>query len=96
MEQDSKGRFVKGNSGKAKGTKDKKTRRIDDLIEYLSNEGAERFVRAMDSLDDKTFANNYIQLIEFIKPKLSRQESTVTVDNSQPINISFRSVERRD
>lgn len=78
-DRDNKGRFTKGNKGKPKGAKDHRTRKIDELTEYLISDGVGRFMEAMDEMDNQDYAKYYIQLIEYVMPKLARQ--TIDVEN---------------
>lgn len=71
------GKFKKGNPGRPKGIKDKRTRTWDDLGEYLVNEGAQRVMEVMSNLDDEEFIRHFKDLMEYFKPKQSRIEAKV-------------------
>lgn len=53
--------------------------------EYILTEGLERFKTALEEIDDYTFLKMYPTLLEFIKPKIKRVESTG--NSSEPTKI---------
>lgn len=86
--------FQKGNTlstGRPKGSKDKKTTQWEIFEEFMMNAGLDRFERDIQSLDPKDFVDKVIQMMEYFKPKLARQEVTGKdgKDLPQPIiNVS--------
>lgn len=67
----------KGNKfspGRTKGSKNEKTRQWEALGESIMTTHAERFNQILDQADDEFFTRNYLQLIEYFKPKMSRQD----------------------
>ena len=46
----------------------------DELLEYLSGAGAERFLQYLKDLPDEAFAKSYPALIELVLPKFQRQD----------------------
>jgi hypothetical protein len=89
-----KGHFKKGvsanPSGKPKGANTKKTERLKILMDSALVDRWERYLEAMDNLDDKTFVQEYRQLLEFRFPKLQRVDSTtlsVQAKEQQKIKI---------
>jgi len=74
--RDESGKFTKGNPGKPPGAKNKKSILWDQLGDFFVNEGAERFITEIRTLEGKDYVNAYSQLVEFFKPKLSRVETT--------------------
>jgi hypothetical protein len=62
--------------GRTKGTKNVKTSQWEELGAKIIGEGAERFMRVLDSLEDEDFTRNYLQILEYFKPKQQRTEHT--------------------
>jgi len=83
--------FQKGNKGKPKGVKNKKTLQWEALSESIIDNHSGRFNQILsklfDSDDEKQqqrAIDAYLQILEYFKPKQSRVEATV--DNK--VNIS--------
>jgi len=57
------------------------------FIEGLLGDQRHRFLAEMEGLEGKAFVDRYLQLIEYVQPKLSRQEVDQTL--SMPVAISF-------
>lgn len=81
--------FEKGHSkkgGKVKGSKAKKTLikesvglvSWENLQKYLLTKGADKFIEEVSKMKGHAFAINFLQAIEYFKPKLSRVDSTNT------------------
>lgn len=81
--------FEKGHSkkgGKVKGSKAKKTLikesvgldSWENLQKYLLTQGADKFIEEVSKMKGHAFAINFLQAIEYFKPKLSRVDSTNT------------------
>lgn len=81
--------FEKGKQktgGKVKGTKAKKTivkeaiglDSWENLQKYLLTEGADKFIDEVGKMKGHAFAINFLQAIEYFKPKLSRVDSQNT------------------
>ncbi len=68
--------------GKAKGVKNTKTLLWENLGDFFIGEGAERALGIMKSSPNKEFMIYYTDLIELFKPKQSRVESTISVDEN--------------
>lgn len=81
------GSFKKGQGGNRKGIKNKKTQvkeaigldSWENLQRYLLNEGADKFIEEVSKMKGHAFAINFLQAIEYFKPKLARTESNVNV-----------------
>jgi len=43
---------------------------------YLTTKGAAKFIRSMNSQTGKSYANLFLQAMEYFKPKLARTELT--------------------
>ena len=78
--------FKAGNKGKQDGTKAKKTLvkeaigldSWENLQKYLLTEGADKFIEEVGKMKGHSFAINFLQAIEYFKPKLSRVDSQNT------------------
>lgn len=86
--------WTKGtNPVKKKGTKARKTilkeslglKGWDKLNSFLQHEGAEKMVNTMAKLSEKEFAWAYGQMLEFIRPKLTR--TTHVGDPANPLEL---------
>ncbi len=80
VQRHSNGRWVKGRSanpsGKPNGSSTKKTERLKMLMDSALVDRWDRYLEALDNLDDKNFVQEYRQLLEFRFPKLQRLDST--------------------
>ncbi len=83
-----KGRAKTG--GKQKGSKNERTKEWEKLAESIQERHTERFNDILDSLDDEKFADKFLQILEYFKPKLQR--TTLIGDSSEPINVNFTPV----
>ena len=88
--------FVKGHKGaKPKGTKNTSTKIKEqlgltgwnELVEYVSNEGAKKYTIEVNSLEGEAYIRGFTALLEYVKPKQVRSEGNVT--NIQINNITF-------
>lgn len=71
--------FKKGNKlskGKPKGAIHEKTKQWEAIAENMTTTHAARFNSILETADDKTFAELYIKVLEFFKPKFNRTEMT--------------------
>lgn len=86
MERDEKGRLIKGHGGlKQKGAVSQKTLLWEALGAYVVNEGAERAMEVLATLDDETFLEQYMKMLEYFKPKQARV--THAGDAEAPVQI---------
>jgi hypothetical protein len=73
--------FKKGNKigskGRPKGSKNFATLEKKQLINFLKEEGAQKFIYELSTLEGKEYCQAYIPVVEIAFPKLSRVESTV-------------------
>lgn len=60
--------------GKPKGTKSQKTKEWEALGEAIATRHAERFNALLDELEPEKFADKFLQVLEYFKPKLQRTE----------------------
>ena len=78
--------FKGGNKGKPKGAKANKTiikeaiglDSWENLQKYLLTEGADKFISEVGKMKGHSFVINFLQAIEYFKPKLSRVDSQNT------------------
>lgn len=67
-------KFQKGNPGKQKGTISEKTKFWNQLKDFMTNEGAEKYQKELMNLKGKEFIVAYSSLLEYFQPKLIRSE----------------------
>lgn len=72
-----KGHTKKG--GREAGSKNKKTLIIDSFAKTICDGGMEKFEQELQKLTGKDYVNAYMQLFEYVKPKLSRMEMKADV-----------------
>lgn len=81
--------FKKGQSGnpsgRKKGSKNMATMEKRGLINYLKEEGADRFLQELNTLEGKEYCKIYKDVIEIAFPKQARIENTGEVDH----NVTF-------
>lgn len=76
---------------KAKGTKNKLTvlkesfgvKNWTQLQDFVEKKGLQKLIKEMETLSGHSYSSIYLQLCEFIKPKLQR--TTITGDPESPI-----------
>lgn len=85
------GRFATGNPGRAKGSKNERTRLWEELGEQLTDRHAERFNALLDRLwdspdvaDQLRAADLFLKVAEYFRPKLQRMTGTVETRTIQP------------
>lgn len=67
--------FEKGHKGyKPKGAVSQKTKDWEKLGDYITNAGAQRFAKVMTRAEDEEFMKYFSMILEYFKPKQSRQE----------------------
>ena len=80
-------KLVKGVSlnpaGRPKGAVNKRTEKWHQLCDYLLDEGTERLMNALESLEPKEFVDAYTKILCYIKPKLA----SVDQNSSEGIRI---------
>ena len=85
--QDSNGRLAKGNPGKPKGAKNKKTLMWDALGEYICNDGSKKALDIIKGYEDEKFVAAFEKFLEYFKPK--QQRADAHGDQSININLHF-------
>jgi len=73
--------------GKPRGAKNRSTLLWDKLSDYLVNAGAERFKKELIKLKGKDFCEQYNKTLEYVKPKLSRQQLEHSGEIDTPISV---------
>ena len=93
--------FEKGKSGnpngKPKGIKSEKTMILETFCTDIIEGGIDRFNKAMNTLAEKNpakYVDAYLALLEYVKPKLSRQD--VNVDSKGELSIKWEEVRTYD
>jgi hypothetical protein len=74
--------FEKGKhktGGRTSGAKNKNTLIIDSFAQSICDGGMEKFQSELENLEGKDYVNAYLQLFEYVKPKLSRMEMKADV-----------------
>ena len=81
--------FQKGNSGRPKGSKDKKTEQWHKIAEYLLNEGSERFANILKTEEDNEFKKDFLSILEYFKPKQVRSDNFNRSEGKLQIEITY-------
>jgi hypothetical protein len=71
--------FQKGNPGRPKGAKDKKTQQWDKFSEWFMSDGMERLEQEMAALEGKDYVSTCKDMVEYFKPKLARTQNETEV-----------------
>lgn len=90
-------RFEKGNPGKPKGVLNKKTMILETFCQDIIEGGIDRFNTAMNTLAEKNpakYVDAYLALLEYVKPKLSRQD--VNLDTKGELSIKWEEIRTYD
>lgn len=61
---------------------------IDDIIEKIVEEGIQKYQDELETLSGKEYVDRFSQLIEYVKPKLSRVEK-IGDDNERNFTINL-------
>ncbi len=70
---------VSGNpSGRPKGAISKTTQKWNQLCDYLMDDGIERLMNALDTLEPKEYVEAYTKILNYIKPKLQSVDANQT------------------
>jgi hypothetical protein len=82
--------FVKGNSygKKNEGVKKQKTHEWNLLGTYITREGADRYMNALRTLEDKDYIERFEKILEYFKPKLARSEGDLKVSGGLTIQTT--------
>lgn len=80
-------KFEKGNTGKPKGAKSKKTLVLDAFAAHVVEGGMEKFMKELNTLKGSAYVMAYMSIFEYVKPKLARSE--VNVDGEVKHTVTF-------
>ena len=80
--------------GRVKGVKNKKTVDFEELKTFLLNEGAEKYVENLKKLKGREYTAEYIKMVEFVKPKLSRIQGSTSNFNYDISNMPVKYLSR--
>ena len=70
---------VSGNpNGRPKGAISKTTQKWNQLCDYLMDDGIERLMNALDTLEPKEYVEAYTKILNYIKPKLQSVDANQT------------------
>ena len=64
----------------------RRTKQFERLVEHIEGKHAVRFDAVLETMDDETFALNYIKILEYVKPKLQRTDLSIEEEDTT-INI---------
>jgi hypothetical protein len=85
--------YKKGKSGnvkgKPKGVKSKKTIILEAFVQAIAEGGVEKFQIELNKLTGKDYVTSYLALLEYVKPKLARQEVKQEGSTTQTIKVEF-------
>lgn len=70
-------------NGRPAGSKNERTKQWEALGNAIQEVHTERFNRVLAAMDDETFAKNYLQVLEYFKPKLARTEIQAAVETKE-------------
>lgn len=75
--------------GREVGSKNVRTQQWEALGNAIQEVHTERFNRVLAAMDDETFAKNYLQVLEYFKPKLARTEIQAAVETKEVQTFSI-------
>lgn len=61
----------------------------EQLKDYIMGDGLERYMRELETADPETFMKHYLTILEFVKPRLQRQQVEVTQGDTRRIKLNF-------
>lgn len=79
-----------------KGSKNQKSIEWEALGNFITNQGLTRLMTILETCDDQTFLRNYVQLLEYFKPKMKRLEVTEGEKQSTIIQVLWDEVQLKD
>ena len=80
--------WKKGEGGRPKGVRNKNTLAWEALKDDIINLHTERFNTILTQLPPDKFVNTYLQVLEYFKPKLARNENVNENYNAQLVTIN--------
>ena len=61
----------------------------EHLRTYIMGDGLERYMRELEASDAETFMKHYLTILEFVKPRLQRQQVEVSTNDTRDIKLNF-------
>lgn len=61
----------------------------EQLKDYIMGDGLERYMRELEAADPETYMKHYLTILEFVKPRLQRQQVEVTQGDTRRIKLNF-------
>lgn len=68
-------------NGRPKGSMNKKNQLTSELIADILEQGKDKFVKELNSLDGKNYVTSYLALMEYQLPKLARSSVEAEISN---------------
>ena len=61
----------------------------ESLKDYIMGDGLERYLDELTKADPETFMKHYLAILEFVRPRLQRQQVEVSTDQTRTIKLNF-------
>jgi|AntAceMinimDraft_17_1070374.scaffolds.fasta_scaffold196372_2 hypothetical protein len=85
MKHDDKGKFAKGNEGKPIGATSAKTKQWEALGDFITQQGAERAMQVLNTLNNDDFLEQYNKLLNYFKPRLASTNIDANIKSTPTI-----------
>ena len=72
--RDAKGHFITGSGGRPKGTPNKSTAELKNLVVSLLKDNSPRFTKVLGKLEGKEYTDTVLKLMEYVIPKQRHSE----------------------
>ena len=82
--------------GREKGTPNKRTAQWEMFVEHSLSGGLEKFRNEFAKLEGRTYVDAYLKLLDFLKPKLKRQEISATIESDMESKIANMTSDERE
>ena len=69
--------------------KTKSTLQWDDLSKAVTGQHSKRFNAILSTMDDEEFMSNYLKVLEYVKPKIQRQEIVEETVLDRTIKVEY-------
>lgn len=70
-------------AGRPKGSENIKTKQWGKIANYMLDKGSKRMLEIMGGMEDKEFADTYLKLIQYFRPRMQstqlKSEGTTTI-----------------
>lgn len=80
-------------AGRKAGTKNERSKQWERLGETIMSHHTERFNQVLSDMDDTAFADNFLKILEYFKPKMARTELTGKDGESLSTTVKFTDAE---